>query len=69
MTEMSREIKTYPISDTVTEVKEFTVNGDIYSLIHKNKFDHEQYESVELDKREVLKLYGAIQDSVLNKGE
>jgi len=55
-------MKTYKISET----KEFRANENSYAIVHKYKIAP-VYTTITLDKRELLTLYQAIQDEVLNR--
>ncbi len=70
-------MKTYLINETSTEKIEFRANESSFALVQFNKLSKEAkdfyklkenpYKTIILNQREMLNLYQAIQDSVLNK--
>ena len=62
-------MKTYKINDTATETIEFRANESQFALVHKLKSSGgDAYKTIILNQREVLTLYQAIQDEIINRG-
>lgn len=70
-------MKAYPITDNPAEQIEFKVNEGSYALVQRLKEPNplaggrniKTYKTIIMNQREVLKLYQAIQEEVLNKKE
>ncbi len=64
-------MKTYPISSNPTEIIDFKVDDDRYSLVQTWKyFLGDYHRTIIMNKREVLNLYQALQEEILKpKGE
>ena len=61
-------MKTYSIGDSSTETIEFRTNEHQFALVHRIKSSQgDTYKTIIMNQREILNLYQAIQEQVLNK--